>query len=31
MLYRNDYNYGAVTQTRVYTTTIPLRPDWLGW
>lgn len=31
MLYRNDYNFGAVTQTRVYTTTIPLRPDWLGW
>ncbi|MBL8658873.1 MAG: ABC transporter substrate-binding protein [Rhodospirillales bacterium] len=31
MLYRNDYNFGTVTQTRVYTTTIPLRPDWLGW
>lgn len=31
MLYRNDYNYGAVTAQRVYETTIPLRPDWLGW
>lgn len=31
MLYRNDYNFGTVTQTKVYTTTIPLRPDWLGW
>ncbi len=31
MLYRNDHNLGTVTQTRVYTTTIPLRPDWLGW
>jgi ABC-type branched-chain amino acid transport systems, periplasmic component len=31
MLYRNDYNYGTVTAQRVYETTIPLRPDWLGW
>ncbi len=31
MLYRNDYNFGAVTAQRVYETTIPLRPDWLGW
>jgi branched-chain amino acid transport system substrate-binding protein len=31
MLYRNDYNYGTVTQTRVYTTPIPRRPEWLGW
>ena len=31
MLYRNDYNYGNVTLQKVYQTTIPLRPDWLGW
>lgn len=31
MLYRNDYNDGSVTAQRVYQTTIPLRPDWLGW
>ncbi len=31
MLYRNDYNYGNVTVQKVYQTTIPLRPDWLGW
>ena len=30
-LYRSDYNSGAITETRVYETTIPLRPDWLGW
>lgn len=30
-LYRNDFNAGAVTAQRVYETTIPLRPDWLGW
>ena len=31
MLYRNEYNVGSVTAQRVYQTTIPLRPDWLGW
>lgn len=31
MLYRNEYNGGGVTAQRVYQTTIPLRPDWLGW
>ena len=31
MLYRNDYNYGNVTLQKIYQTTIPLRPDWLGW
>ena len=31
MLYRNDFNYGTVTAQKVYQTTIPLRPDWLGW
>lgn len=30
-LYRNDHNFGSVTASRVYTTTMPLRPDWLGW
>jgi branched-chain amino acid transport system substrate-binding protein len=31
MLYRNDYNFGKVVAQRIYETTIPLRPDWLGW
>jgi branched-chain amino acid transport system substrate-binding protein len=31
MLYQNDYNFGNVTAQKVYQTTIPLRPDWLGW
>lgn len=31
MLYRNDYNFGNVVAQRIYDTTIPLRPDWLGW
>jgi branched-chain amino acid transport system substrate-binding protein len=31
MLYRNDYDYGNVIDQKVYQTTIPLRPDWLGW
>lgn len=30
-LYRSDYNLGAITETKVFETTIPLRPDWLGW
>jgi branched-chain amino acid transport system substrate-binding protein len=31
MLYRNDDNLGTVTAEKVFETTIPLRPDWLGW
>ncbi|MBK8211628.1 MAG: ABC transporter substrate-binding protein [Rhodospirillales bacterium] len=31
MLYRNEYNFGNVAAQRIYQTTIPLRPDWLGW
>jgi len=31
MLYRSDYNYGNVAARRIFTTTIALRPDWLGW
>jgi branched-chain amino acid transport system substrate-binding protein len=31
MLYQNEYNFGNVTAQKVYQTTIPLRPDWLGW
>jgi branched-chain amino acid transport system substrate-binding protein len=30
-LYRSDHNFGAITASHVYTTTMPLRPDWLGW
>jgi len=31
MLYRSEYNFGNVLAQRIYETTIPLRPDWLGW
>lgn len=31
LLYRSDFNFGNVTAQRIYQTTIPLRPDWLGW
>ena len=31
MLYRNVYDFGTVTAQRIYQTTIPRRPDWLGW
>lgn len=31
MLYQNENNFGNVTAQKVYQTTIPLRPDWLGW
>lgn len=31
MLYQNEYNAGTVTARKLYQTTIPLRPDWLGW
>ena len=30
LLYRNDFDLGPHVQ-KVYTTTLPLRPDWLGW
>jgi len=30
ILYRNDFDLGPHVQ-KVYTTTVPLRPDWLGW
>ena len=31
MLYRNDFNFGSPHAQKLYTTTVPLRPDWLGW
>ena len=31
LLYRSDYNFGNVTDQKIYQTSIPLRPDWLGW
>lgn len=31
MIYRSVYNYGNVTADKIYTTQLPLRPDWLGW
>ncbi len=31
ILYRNNHDFGAITASRVYETTMPLRPDWLGW
>ena len=31
MLFRNDYNSGNPLEQKVYTATLPLRPDWLGW
>jgi branched-chain amino acid transport system substrate-binding protein len=31
MLYRNDFDFSNATATKLYQTTIPLRPDWLGW
>jgi|APTNR8051073442_1049403.scaffolds.fasta_scaffold04900_7 branched-chain amino acid transport system substrate-binding protein len=30
-VYRSTYNYGNVAVERLFTTRIPLRPDWLGW
>jgi branched-chain amino acid transport system substrate-binding protein len=30
-LYESHHNFGTVTARRAYTTTMPLRPDWLGW
>jgi branched-chain amino acid transport system substrate-binding protein len=31
MVYRSDYNYGKIALQRVFETSIPRRPDWLGW
>jgi branched-chain amino acid transport system substrate-binding protein len=31
MVYRSTYNFGNVSVDRIFTTRIPLRPDWLGW
>lgn len=31
MVYRSTYNYGNTTADKIYTTQLPLRPDWLGW
>ncbi len=31
ILYRNDFNFAGPHSQKVYTTTVPLRPDWLGW
>ena len=31
ILYRNDFNFAGPHAQKVYTTTVPLRPDWLGW
>lgn len=31
MLYQNEYNFGNISSEKIYQTTIPLRPDWLGW
>lgn len=31
MVYRSTYNYGNATAEKIYTTQLPLRPDWLGW
>ena len=30
-LYRNDDSYAGAHAQKVYNTTVPLRPDWLGW
>jgi branched-chain amino acid transport system substrate-binding protein len=30
-LYESHHNFGTITASQVYTTTMPLRPDWLGW
>ena len=31
ILYRNDFNFAGPHAQKIYTTTVPLRPDWLGW
>lgn len=31
MVYRSNYDYGNATADKIYTTQLPLRPDWLGW
>jgi branched-chain amino acid transport system substrate-binding protein len=30
-LYRNDFSFAGPHAQKIYTTTLPLRPDWLGW
>lgn len=30
-LYRNDDSYAGAHAQKLYNTTVPLRPDWLGW
>jgi branched-chain amino acid transport system substrate-binding protein len=30
-LYRSNYSFGQWTLDQVFSTNIPLRPDWLGW
>jgi branched-chain amino acid transport system substrate-binding protein len=30
-LYESHHNFGSIAADQVYTTTMPLRPDWLGW
>ena len=31
VLYRSNYSFGQWSMGRIFTTNIPLRPDWLGW
>jgi branched-chain amino acid transport system substrate-binding protein len=31
MVYRSMYDYGNETMDKIYTTQLPLRPDWRGW
>ena len=31
MVYRSTYDYGNAAADKIYTTQLPLRPDWLGW
>jgi branched-chain amino acid transport system substrate-binding protein len=31
MVYRSNYDYGNATAKKIFTTQLPLRPDWLGW
>ena len=30
-LYESHHNFGTIDTSQVYRTTMPLRPDWLGW
>ena len=31
VLYRSNYSFGQWSMGRIFSTNIPLRPDWLGW